>query len=83
MTIEGPYREQGTFTIRAHRADYDQLKSLLVLEGNGQRPAELHLQEYPGAVPSTTKYRKFTYNVKTEELDVVDFSGGEWIQLDL
>ena len=83
VTIEGPYRERGTFTIRSDRADYDQVKSKLVLEGDGQRPAELHLQDYPGAVPSTTKYRKFDYNLKTEEFNVIDFSGGEWIQLDL
>lgn len=83
VTIEGPYEEQGTFTIRSHRADYDQLKSLLVLEGDGRRPAELHLQEYPGAAPTTTKYRKFRYNLKTEEVNVDGFSGGEWIQLDL
>ena len=83
VTIEGPYQDQGTFTIRAHRADYDHLKSLLILEGDGRRPAEMHLQEYPGAMSSPATYRKFRYNLETEEVNVEGFGGGEWIQLDV
>ena len=64
VTIEGPYRERGTFTVRAHRADFDQQKSMLYLEGDGRRSAEMHLQQYPGAPATTTSYRKFQYNTE-------------------
>ena len=75
VTIEGPYRQTGTFTARADRADYDQIKSMIILEGIENRFAQLHLQEYVGAVPTSSQYRKIIYNLKTEEMKVEGFGG--------
>ncbi|MCH8840155.1 MAG: hypothetical protein IH831_05665, partial [Planctomycetes bacterium] len=58
------------------RADYDQLKSMIILEGTATQFAELHFQEYVGAVPSSWQYRKIIYNLKTEEVKVKGFGGG-------
>jgi len=76
VTIEGPYKENGTFTATADRADYDQLKSQFVLEGIPPRFAEMHLQEYVGAVPTVSQYEKITYNLETEQIGVQGFRGG-------
>ena len=77
VTIEGPAGERGTFTARAQRATYDQLKTMFVLEGDGTRPAELYHQEYVGAPIVTNSARKVTYIQSTGEVKLEGIINGE------
>jgi len=83
VTIEGPYQDRGSFVVRADRADFDQLKSMFVLEGEGSQYAELHVQQYMGAAPSKSLYRKIIYFLNTRDFKLEGFGGGEWNQIDL
>ena len=83
VTIEGRAGERGMFTARAHRATYDQQKTLFVLEGDGRMPATLTHQPYVGAPFSEQSARKLTYIQSTGEVKVEGIVKGEWNQLNL
>ncbi len=83
VTIEGPAGERGVFTARAHRATYDQPKTMFVLEGDGTRPAELYFEEYVGAPRVTNSARKIIYIQSTGEVKLEGIVKGEWNQIDL
>lgn len=83
VTIEGRAGKRGTFTAKAQRATYDQLKTMFVLEGDTTRPAELYLQEYEGAPTTSNSARKLIYNQSTGEVKLEGIIKGEWNQIDL
>lgn len=83
VTIEGPAGQRGTFTARAQRATYDQSKTMIILEGDAKRPAELYHQQYVGAPMVTNSARKVIYNQSTGEVKLEGIIKGEWNQIDL
>lgn len=66
VTVEGQ-----SHTARARRLSLDESKSLLVLEGDGDLPAELYRQEYRGGPVQKTTARRiyYWYGTKTVKVD--------------
>ena len=46
VVIEGEHPEHGAFTLRGHRATYDQAKTMFVLQGDGRTPAVVTFQRH-------------------------------------
>ncbi|MCH2113423.1 MAG: hypothetical protein MK171_00705 [Pirellulales bacterium] len=83
VTIEGRMGERGRFATHSARASYDQLKTQLVLQGDGRQPATITLQEYAGAPVHEQVAKTIMYNHRTEAMQVVGFVGGGWKQFDI
>lgn len=66
VTVEGQ-----SHTARARRLSLDESKTLLVLEGDGDVPAELYRQEYRGGPVQKTTARRiyYWYGTKTVKVD--------------
>jgi len=63
--------EGATYTARADRAALNESKTLLILEGGGQTPAELFRQEYAGGPIQRTAARRifYWYGTRTVKID--------------
>ena len=72
VTIVGRAGERGSFTTFSQVATYDQLKTMFVLEGDARQPASITHEDFPGAPPSETIARKFTYSRSTGEVAQVE-----------
>lgn len=83
VTIEGPAGDRGSFTAKAQRASYDQLKTMFILEGDGTHPAELYFEQYEGAPPVINVARKVIYVQATGEVKLEGIIKGEWNQIEL
>jgi len=66
VTVEGQ-----SHTARARRLAFDESKTLLTLEGDGDVPAELYRQEFSGGPVQKTAARRiyYWYNTKTVKVD--------------
>lgn len=66
VTVEGT-----SHTARARRLAFDESKTLLTLEGDGDVPAELYRQEFTGGPVHKTAARRiyYWYNTKTIKVD--------------
>lgn len=73
VTIEGQDPKQGLFTARGHRATYDQLKTMFILEGNAAGPAKVWRQEFVGGPSSVGSGQKFQYWLNTGKAAGVGF----------
>ena len=80
VIIEGEAPEQGSFTARADRATYDQLKMMFVLEGN---PATLTRQPFVGGPPSESSAQKLIYRHSTGEITIEGLKRLQWNQFDM
>lgn len=56
------------YTVRSDKAKFNQLKDLVIIEGDGRTDAELHRQEYPGAPTDTWTAQRIEYNLKTKQV---------------
>jgi hypothetical protein len=64
--------EGTTFTARGNRIAYNEVKDMLILEGDGRNDAELFRQMQVGAAPEQTTARKITFWPKTKRVTVED-----------
>ncbi len=83
VIIDGSLGTQGLFNARAHRARFDQQKTMFVLEGDGRRPATLTRQEYVGALPQEASLQRLYYDQSTGRVWGEGFLGGSFNQTDL
>jgi hypothetical protein len=82
VIIEGEHPEHGAFTLRGHRAAYDQAKTMFVLAGDGRTRANITRQETPGAPFQTQSAQEFIYWQNTGKLKVLGFDKVELNQFD-
>jgi hypothetical protein len=82
VIIEGEHPEHGAFTLRGHRATYDQAKTMFVLAGDGRTRANITRQETPGAPFQTQSAQEFIYWQNTGKLKVLGFDKVELNQFD-
>lgn len=82
VTIEGEDPRQGAFTAYGHRATYNQVKGLFVLEGDGVTPATIEQQQFPGAPSSPQSAQRIIFNQKTGAVRVEGFQHGQFKQFD-
>jgi hypothetical protein len=82
VIIEGEHPEHGAFTLRGHRAAYDQAKTMFVLAGDGRMRANITRQETPGAPFQTQSAQEFIYWQNTGKLKVLGFDKVELNQFD-
>lgn len=74
VVIEGEHPTRGAFTLRGHRATFDQAKTMFVLEGDGRLPATVTIQQFPGGPFQDQSAQKIMYWKNTGVLKVVGFS---------
>lgn len=72
VVIEGEAPERGAFTMRGHRASYDQPKTQFILEGDGRELAVITHQQSPGAAPSDQSFKKLYYYQNTGDVTFQD-----------
>jgi hypothetical protein len=65
VVIEANHPDEGAIIARGHRATYDQMKSMFVLEWDGRTLATITVQKYPGAQPSETRAQTIIYRLDT------------------
>jgi len=83
VVIEGQDAKQGAFTAYGHRAKFDQSKGQFILEGDGQRPATIEQQQFPGGPRSPQSAQRMTFNQKTGAIKIDGLQKGQFNQFDL
>jgi len=78
VMIEGEAPEHGAFTMRGHRASYDQPKTQFVLEGLPNKLAVITHQQFPGAPPSDQTFQKLFYYQNTGDVTVQGVGNIQW-----
>jgi hypothetical protein len=81
VTIEGQHPQQGSFTAYGHRAEYDQAKGLFVLEWDGQTPATIQRQQFPGGPISPETAQRMIFNLQTGAVRVDGHQSGHIQQI--
>jgi len=81
VNIEANLGQRGTVNAVSHKARYDQLKTMFVLEGDGRVPAKMYLEERVGAPVQEVEASRIWYNYTTGEGGTDGFSGGKFKQI--
>jgi hypothetical protein len=82
VTIEAQHPQQGALAAYGHRAEYDQAKSLFVLEWDGQTPATIQQQKDPGGAVSSERAQKIIFNLETGAMRIDGHQSGDFRQAD-